>query len=137
MAIGYGNDRAYIDLVGMKVEILWLMQNRFPIAMALGTGAQLLLALIMIWYAQGSLKPPTMEDRDAEGLFKQALGDHQTSGVRGRFASPENVGTLAARSPSRSDVSLLKDDNHGSALLPLVARVSVGEDLEMGDMPPR
>jgi uncharacterized protein (DUF2267 family) len=72
MAIQVGKSRAYVDLVGMKAEILWLMKKRFPIAMALGTAAQLALVFAMIWYAQGELISPAIEKKEHRGIFFRA-----------------------------------------------------------------
>jgi uncharacterized protein (DUF2267 family) len=121
MAIQVGKSRAYVDLVGMKAEILWLMKKRFPIAMALGTAAQLALVFAMIWYAQGELISPAIGKKDTEVYFSELLD----RGVR-----------LRERSSTESEISLLKHDVSVSTVTPQNAQVSVREDWEMDSLSP-
>lgn len=121
MAIQVGKSRAYVDLVGMKPEILWLMKKRFPIAMALGTAAQLALVFAMIWYAQGELISPAIEKKDTEVYFSELLD----RGVR-----------LREQSSIESEISLLKHDVSVSTVTPQNAQVSDREDWEMDSLSP-
>jgi uncharacterized protein (DUF2267 family) len=120
----------------MKDEILWLMKKRFPIAMALGTAAQLALVFAMIWYAQGELIPPAIENRDTEAYFSELLD----RGVRSREqSSSESVTFLndaAVKHRTESEISLLKHDVSVSTVTPQNAQVSVREDWEMDSLSP-
>ncbi len=137
MAIQPGKRDVYIDLVNMKGEILWLMKKRFPIAMVLGTAAQLALALGMIWYAQGGLKPAAMEDKDAEAYFLELLDGRLPSGVQRGFEAGSIVENMGARKHSEWETTLLKDDGCIMAAIPSKTSVSVREELEMDHLPRR
>lgn len=119
----------------MKAEILWLMKKRLPIAMALGTAAQLALAFAMIWYAQGGLKPAAMEDEDAEAYFMGLLeGRVPADGQYGVESVPIVEGGVAAKPKQQSEleITLLKDDGDVKAATPLYKpRISVRETWEM------
>lgn len=82
MVIQIGKSQAYIDLVSMKVYILWLMKKPFPIAMALGTAAQFVLAAAMVWYAQGGLRPAAVDDEHVEAYFMALLDEGRTADAR-------------------------------------------------------
>jgi hypothetical protein len=135
MALQLGKDKAYIDLVGMKGQILWLMKKPFPIAMALGTAAQIALAFTMIWYAQGGAEPPAMDEKDAEAYFTRIL----EGGVPA--TSPSGIGSISVvdgvdvKQQSRSQVTLLKHNGSLAFAMPPKAIISVREGWEMDSLP--
>ncbi|KAI9801770.1 MAG: hypothetical protein M1825_003142 [Sarcosagium campestre] len=47
--IGHGHESAYIDLVGMKSELLRLMRYRFPIVIGLGVLFQGIVIALLLW----------------------------------------------------------------------------------------
>jgi hypothetical protein len=108
MALQVGKSKAYIDLVGMKTNILWLMKEPFPIVMAVGTAAQLVLAAYLIWFAQGGWNPAAMKDAYATAYFIGVLREQSTSYVQNGGDNLSATERLAADQQSGSDVSLIK-----------------------------
>lgn len=84
---GTGRTKAYIDLVNMETEIQTLIKTLLPGLVGAGVGVQLLLALGMIWYSQGTLSPPSMHGEEPEGLYVRLLNQKLRRG-------PPRVSTL-------------------------------------------
>jgi hypothetical protein len=135
MVLQVGKSKAYIDLVGMKTDILWLMKKPFPIVMAIGTAAQLALAAAMIWYAQGGWKPAVMRDTHATAYFMAVLHEQSTPYVQNGGDTLSATERLAADQQSGSEDSLLKD-NVGVVVKenPCKASGSAREELEMDNL---
>lgn len=110
MALQYGNDKAYVDLLDMKVEILWLMKKPFPIAMGFGAAAQITLTFTMICYAQGGLKLPQMDEKDADAYFTELLDGPLTQDVQRHVKPMPLVNGVDAMQQNEGELSLLKDD---------------------------
>lgn len=66
---GIGRTKAYIDLVNMETEIKTLIKTLLPGLVGLGVSFQLLSAIGMIWFSQGTLRPPTMQEEEPERLY--------------------------------------------------------------------
>jgi hypothetical protein len=116
----------------MKDEVLGLMKKEFPIAIGLGTGAQLILVFTMIYYAQGGLSPPSMEEEDAEIYFTGLLGERRTAK---RIASEPNTthdGTTY-RKQSESEAPLLGDGMAGRTATPHLPTIARAETFQMHD----
>jgi hypothetical protein len=109
MVLQLGKSKAYIDLVGMKTSILWLMKKPFPIVMAVGTATQFGLAAYMIWFAQGGWSPAAMKDAHATAYFVGVLRDQSTSSVRNGGDTLSATERLAADQRRGSEVFLIKD----------------------------
>lgn len=107
MTIQLGKEKAYIDLVGMKAEIRWLMTKRFSIAMALTTATQLMLAFAMIWYAQGGLTP-SMKKEDAAAYYTGIIHQRNHSDTHSMAKPPPVKKEMTARRRTESEVSLMK-----------------------------
>lgn len=121
----------------MKVEILRLMKKPFPIAMALGTAAQIALAFVMIRFAQGAWNPPRMSEADAEAYFLELIEGSMTAGDRG--GGTGGVMQTKKKKRSESEVSLLKGDgeSEGSGAQAKAKQVHVSvreEEWEMDDL---
>lgn len=84
---GTGRTKAYIDLVNMETEIQTLIKTLLPGLVGAGVGVQLLLALGMIWYSQGTLTPPSMHEEEPEGLYVRLLNQKLRRG-------PPRISTL-------------------------------------------
>ena len=108
MALQLGKSKAYIDLVGMKTHILWLMRTPFPILMGVGTAAQFALAAYMIWYAQGGWNPVAMEDAHATAYFVGMLREQSTSYVQNGGHNLSATERLAADKRRGSEAFLIK-----------------------------
>ena len=109
MAIQLGKDNAYIDLVGMKMEIRWLMTKRFSIAMALTTATQLILALAMIWYAQGGFTP-SMKEKDAAAYYTGLIHERNQSDAPSTSQQISGKNEMIAERRTESEVSLKKEE---------------------------
>ncbi len=64
-----GRNNAYVDLVNMKTQIHQLIRGALPRFVAVGVASQLIFAVLMIWYCQGTLQPPNMKDTELESLY--------------------------------------------------------------------
>lgn len=73
---GTGRTKAYIDLVNMETEIKTLIKTLLPGLVGAGVGVQLLFAVGMIWYSQGTLSPPTMQEDEPERLYVGLLNQN-------------------------------------------------------------
>ena len=110
MAIQLGNSHAYIDFIGMKPHILWLMKKPFAVAMALGAAAQFVLGAAMIWYAQGGLRPAAMTGEDAAAYFMILLEEHTPPNARSDAATISIIEGVAVEQQHRSETALLRED---------------------------
>lgn len=77
---GTGRTKAYIDLVNMETEIKTLIKTLLPGLVGAGVGVQLLFALGMIWYSQGTLSPPSMHEEETESLYMGLLNQDLQQG---------------------------------------------------------
>lgn len=77
---GTGRTKAYIDLVNMETEIKTLIKTLLPGLVGAGVGVQLLFALGMIWYSQGTLSPPSMHEEEPESLYMGLLNQDLQQG---------------------------------------------------------
>jgi hypothetical protein len=137
MALQLGKDKAYVDLVGMKDEILWLMKKPFPIAMALGSAAQIALAFTMIWYAQGGVEPPAMDEKDAEAYFTRLLEGGVPATSPSRIGSISVVDNVDVKQHNESRATLPKGNSSLTFGIPPKAIVTVREGWEMDSLPGR
>ena len=117
MAIQLGNVHAYIDFVGMKPHILWLVKNPFAVAVALGTAAQFVLAAAMIWYAQGGLRPVAMTE-EAETYFMRLLEERMPPDARSDATTISIIEGVAVEQQNRYETALLKEDVCASTDVP-------------------
>lgn len=78
---GTGRTKAYIDLVNMETEIKTLIKTLLPALVGVGVGLQLLFALGMIWYSQGTLRPPSMRNEEPENLYVGLLNQRLPQGA--------------------------------------------------------
>lgn len=85
--VGTGRTRAYIDLVNMETEIKTLIKTLLPGLVGAGVGVQLLFAVGMIWYSQGTLRPPSMHEEAPERLYVGLLNQNLRKG-------PPRISTL-------------------------------------------
>lgn len=67
--VGTGRTRAYIDLANMETDIKTLIKTLVPGLVGAGVLAQLLFAVLMIWYSQGTLIPPSMKEEEPESMY--------------------------------------------------------------------
>lgn len=84
---GTGRTKAYIDLVNMQTEIKTLIKTLLPSLVGTGVGVQLLFAVGMIWYSQGTLRPPSMQEEEPERLYVGLLNQNLRKG-------PPRISTL-------------------------------------------
>lgn len=84
---GTGRTKAYIDLVNMETEIKTLIKTLLPGLVGAGVSAQLLFAVGMIWYSQGTLSPPSMQEEEPERLYVGLLNQNLRKG-------PPRISTL-------------------------------------------
>lgn len=73
---GTGRTKAYIDLVNMETDIKTLIKTLLPCLVGAGVGIQLLFAVSMIWYSQGTLSPPSMQEEEPESLYVRLLNQN-------------------------------------------------------------
>lgn len=66
----------------MESDILGLMKKPFPIVVAAGIGAQLVLTIVMIRYSQSSMHPPAMDATEPEIMFRTLLKQHPAQAQR-------------------------------------------------------
>lgn len=67
--VGTGRTKAYVDLINMEKDIKTLIETLLAGLVGLGVGIQLLFAVGMIWFSQGTLRPPTMQEEEPEKLY--------------------------------------------------------------------
>lgn len=70
---GIGRTKAYVDLANMDTEIKTLIKTLVPGLVGAGVVTQLLFAVLMIWYSQGTLSPPSMKEEEPETLYLELL----------------------------------------------------------------
>lgn len=136
-----GRTKAYIDLVGMESDIAALMRKPLPIVIALGIGAQLALTTFMVWYSQGTLRPPAMDPTEPEIMFRTLLIEHpvqnpprrSTTTLNRESSTMEEGGNHALRQQHHEDEEL---DDESPLVLPAASLNSSGsllQDYEMDD----
>lgn len=103
---GIGRTKAYIDFVNMENEIKTLIKTLLPGLVGLGVSIQLLLAVGMIWFSQGTLRPPTMQEEEPETLYVGLLYQSPHKG-------PPRISTLE-RIPTLSFVADLRSAENGN-----------------------
>lgn len=70
---GVGRTKAYVDLANMDTEIKTLIKTLVPGLVGAGVVTQLLFGVLMIWYSQGTLSPPSMKEEEPETLYLEKL----------------------------------------------------------------
>lgn len=94
---GTGRTKAYVDLVNMKTDIKLLIKTLLPVLVGVGVCSQLFVALGMIWYSQGSIRPPKMQEEEPErvyeGLLYQSLPQQQQQ-MEGYPVAVDNIPLL-------------------------------------------
>lgn len=98
---GIGRTKAYIDLVNMENEVKTLIKTLLPGLFSLGVSIQLLLAVGMIWFSQGTLRPPTMQEEEPEKLYVGLLYQSPRKGPP-RISTLERIPTLGFVADLRS-----------------------------------
>lgn len=88
---GTGRTKAYIDLVNMDTEIKTLIKTLLPGLVSAGVGVQFLFAVGMIWYSQGTLSPPSMQEDEPERLYMGLLDQNLTQNLH---KGPPRIPTL-------------------------------------------
>lgn len=116
MAIYVGRTKAYIDLVNMENEIKTLIKTLVPGLVGSGVSIQLLFAVGMIWFSQGTLRPPTMQEEEPERLYVGLLYQNPQKG-------PPRISTLSFVTDLRS----AENGNIGGGPLGLVADEDIVE----------
>lgn len=102
---GIGRTKAYIDFVNMENEIKTLVKTLLPGLVGLGVNIQLLLAFSMVWFSQGTLRPPTMQEEEAARLYVGLL--YQSHEGQPRISTLERMST-------RSFITDLRNAENGN-----------------------